>query len=353
MPNRNSVKSASPGCSNNIAIAQRQGGPACASPEPIVVQNGNRTVRFTPITKELIRIEDIGPGRQFVDDPTFFAMNRDRAALDLKVKPVEADGETVLDTGVMRLTFRPDGRPLHRGNLEIRTSPVAAGLAAAKPWRWHPEKRNQDQANLGGGFRTLDLFGVDIDQHGGLQLDNGILSRQGFFCYDDSRGPIFDRTGRFPRSRREGEGGTDLYVFGYGRDYAAAQRSLAMISGPVPMPPAQLMGVVDAWWQVLTDQDYLRRIREYGQNGYTTPDVETYDMEAFGDRNPKCSWSRTEWNYKLIPDPKKLNAEMAAMKVAAMINLHPHGGIAQGTRGYKPLMDALRRNGFQIGRAHV
>lgn len=345
-PARNSVKSASPGGSNNIAIAQRQGGPVGARPEPIVVQNGDRTVRFTPITKELIRIEDIGPGRQFVDDPTFFAMNRDRAAIDPKVKPVEAEGETVLDTGVMRLTFRPDGRPLHRGNLEIRTSPGAAGLAAARPWRWHPEKRNQDQANLGGGFRTLDLFGVDIDQHGGLQLDNGILSRQGFFCYDDSRGPIFDRTGRFPRPRRDGEGGADLYVFGYGRDYASAQRSLAMISGPVPMPPARLMGVVDAWWQVLTDQDYLRRIREYGENGYTTPDVETYDMEAFADRNPKCSWSRTEWNLKLIPDPRRLNAEMAVMKVTTMINLHPHGGIARGTRGYEPLMDELKANGF-------
>jgi hypothetical protein len=187
MPDRNSVKSVSPSSTVNIAIAQRQGDPVCACPEPVVVQNGDRTVRFTPITKELIRIEDIGPGRQFVDDPTFFAMNRDRFALDLKVKPVKADGATVLDTGVMRLTFRPDGRPLHRGNLEIRTSPGAAGLAAAKPWRWHPEKRNEDQANLGGGFRTLDLFGFDIDQHGGLQLDNGILSRQGFFCYDDSR----------------------------------------------------------------------------------------------------------------------------------------------------------------------
>ena len=135
--------------SNNVAIAQRQGGPVCACTEPIVVQNGDRTVRFTPITKELIRIEDIGPGRQFVDDPTFFAMNRDRAALNQKVEPVEVDGETVLDTGVMRLTFRPDGRPLHRGNLEIRTSPGATGLAAAKPWRWNPEKRNEDQANLG------------------------------------------------------------------------------------------------------------------------------------------------------------------------------------------------------------
>lgn len=330
----------------NVALARPEVGSAGACTEPVVVRHGDRTVRFTPIARELIRIEDIGPGQQFVGDPTFFAMNRGAAAPGLRVEPVETDRETVLDTGVMRLTFRPDGRPLHCGNLEIRTSPEASGLAAAKRWRWHPGKPNQEQANLGGGFRTLDLFGADIDQHGGLQLDFGILSRQGFFCYDDSRGPVFDATGRFPRARRDGEGGTDLYVFGYGRDYAAAQRSLALVSGPVPMPPARLMGVADAWWQVLTDQDYLRRIREYGENGFTIPDVETYDMEAFADRNPKCSWSRTEWNLDLIPDPKKLNAEMEAMKVATLINLHPHGGIARGTRGYEPLMEALRDNRF-------
>ncbi len=312
---------------------------------PIVRKNGDRSLRITPITRELLRIEEIGPGQVFVDDPTYFAMNRGATSAGLECRIMELDGRTVVDTGAMRLTFAPDGKPLHAGNLEVRSSPGASRTATYRRWRWDPSKPNEDRNNLGGGFRTQDLHGVgqEKDHHGGLQLDNGVVSKQGFFCYDDSRGPIF-RDG-FPRRRTADEQGTDLYLFGYGRDYPAALRGLAQIGCPTPMPRGPMLGAIDSWWQPLTDAQYRERAESYLAHGYPL-DALVFDMDALAPINPAYPWSRWSWNESLIPDPKGLTDFLHDRSLVTALNLHPYPGVARGERGYEPLMQALRDNGY-------
>ena len=74
-----------------------------------------KTVRFTPITPQCIRIE-YSPSGRFIDTPSYFAINHD---VVLKDYTIETDGDSILiDTGVIRLTYKNDGDPLNRLNLK-------------------------------------------------------------------------------------------------------------------------------------------------------------------------------------------------------------------------------------------
>src|SRR4051812_15519681 len=58
--------------------------------------------RFTVITPECIRLE-YNPAGKFIDEPSYFAINRDTRDADARVST--EDGRTVIDTGVLVLTY--------------------------------------------------------------------------------------------------------------------------------------------------------------------------------------------------------------------------------------------------------
>src|SRR5215472_9747930 len=69
-------------------------------------------VRLTAITPYCVRIEY---GTNFVDKPSFFAVNRTARAKDTTVS-IEGD-RAVLDTGIIHLEFKNDGEPPSASNL--------------------------------------------------------------------------------------------------------------------------------------------------------------------------------------------------------------------------------------------
>ena len=289
--------------------------------------------RFTVLTPECIRIEYSRSGR-FVDAPSLFAAARGagRDGRDGRDGAVAADGgraaeatverdgrRLTIDTGRIRLVFQDDGAPPGPENLraEIRGGPA--------PITWTPGAA--DAENLGGTLKALG--GV----RGPVDLGSGILSRGGWYLLDDSRTPIFTADG-WIEARPEGSG-TDWYLFGYGRDYAAALRALAAAAGPVPMPRRYALGSwYSRYWPLHAD-DFRRIVEEY--HAHAVP-LDVMVMDTDWHREGWTGWS---WNRELFPDPPGLLKWLHAQGLAVTLNLHHAGGVGPHEDAYMPFMRAL------------
>ena len=98
---------------------------------------------------------------------------------------------------------------------------------------------------------------------------------------------------------------TDLYVFGYGRDYRAAIRAFYAVSGPTPVLPRYALG---NWWSRFhrySADEYTELITRFGDEGIPLS-VSVLDMDwHLVDIDPKhgSGWTGYTWNRELFPDP--------------------------------------------------
>ena len=78
-----------------------------------------------------------------------------------------------------------------------------------------------------------------------LQLEDGILSRDGWTLIDDSSGLLFDNSDFSWVKERENRTVQDWYFMAYGSDYKAALKDFTLFAGKVPLPPRFVFGY---WW---------------------------------------------------------------------------------------------------------
>ena len=118
---------------------------------------------------------EYAPKGGFVDDPTLFACNRDVRFLDASISRDEKS--LAIDTGKMRVEYRPNGKPFSAENLRA----VFRG-SKNQEIAWTPGSKNE--RNLGGPVATLDGWS------GPQKLPDGLLSRDGWYLIDDSGQPL-------------------------------------------------------------------------------------------------------------------------------------------------------------------
>jgi alpha-glucosidase (family GH31 glycosyl hydrolase) len=278
---------------------------------PVVVASA----RFTVLTPNCVRLE-YSPAGHFVDDPSYFAATRPPRAAEAKVT---TDGQTTtIDTGAMRLTYRPDGKPFSADNLTVV---VAHGTS------WRPGQVNA--GNLGGTERTLD--GWD----GARKLSDGLLSRDGWALVDDSTGPLL--TADWVKAR-PADAGTDWYLFGYGDDYRAALRSLTTVSGPVPMPRRYELGAWYSRYWPYSSAEFRQIVQQYADHGFPL-DVLVMDMDWHLD-----GWTGYTWNPKLLPDHQALLDWVHAHGLAVTLNDHPATGVGKQEAMYGDFMRAMGKD---------
>ena len=293
-----------------LLTAGVQGG-AHAAPNPVV----DGEARFTVITPQCIRIE-YAPDGKFVDDRSIFAV--ERGARYSRFQISKSGAAETIDTGAIRLTYTPDGKPLSAGNLAAKIK-MDNGYAD-----WTPGAPNP--GNLGGTIRTLD--GVK----GPVDLGQGLLSRDGWAVIDDSRSPLL--TSDWVRSRPQ-EDGTDWYLFGYGSNYKAALRSLVTIGGAAPLPRRYAMGIwYSRYWPFSAD-DYHAVVQEYAAHDFPMDNI-VMDMDWHRD-----GWTGWSWNNKLIPDPPALLSWFHQQGLHVTLNMHPADGVAPYEDRYAPFMRAM------------
>lgn len=275
-------------------------------------------VRFTVITPHCIRIEH-APGGRFIDARSLFAVERNALLKDFSLEKTN-DGVTI-DTGAIRLVYKPDGQPPGSSNLsaEIRKGDGTV--------TWTPGAPNP--GNLGGTIRTLDMVRGPVD------LGQGLLSRDGWYLLDDSRTPLFTDT--WVESRPV-DAGTDWYLFGYGDDYKAALRSLITIGGRAPLPRRYALGIWFSRYWPFTSEEYRGIVREYHDNQFPL-DIIVMDMDWHRE-----GWTGWSWNKELIPDPKGLLRWFHEQGLHVTLNLHPADGVGPHEDRYADFMRALGRN---------
>ena len=282
---------------------------AQAATNPVVVG----PARFTVVSPQCVRLEYAPNG--FVDAPSFFAANRAARFNDFKLD--QSAAATTIDTGALRFTYTPDGKPFSPSNLK----------ATIGAQTWTPGAANA--GNLGGTLRTLDGVGGPVD------VGQGVLSRDGWFTLDDSRGPLIQNGWV---AQRPANAGSDWYLFGYGQNYRAALQALTTIGGPVPLPRRYALGAWYSRYWAYSSADYRQIAREYGEHGFPL-DMMVLDMDWHND-----GWTGWSWNRKLLPDAEKLLADLHADGLHTTLNLHPADGVNAAEDRYPQFMRALGKD---------
>ncbi len=274
-------------------------------------------VRFTVVTSELVRIER----GAFTDGATLVVLHR---AFGEAVPTVRREGSvTLIDTG--RLCIRYD----EALSLEMGLT-VCREESPAFHWRWGQKPLQ----NLGGTASTLDCC------DGPTLLMDGLCSIDGFALLDDSASPCFTPEGWFaPRKPC-----TDLYFFGYGRDYTRCVQDYLRLTGAPGLLPAWALG---NWWSryyPYTDESYLALMDRFHQEDVPLS-VGIVDMDwhltrgenrAYGD-----GWTGYTWNRELFPDHVEFIRQLHRRGLKTALNLHPAQGVRPWDDQYEAMCAAL------------
>lgn len=273
--------------------------------------------RISVLTEKLLRLEYSGSG-SFVDEPTQVVWNRDFSTPEFEVK--ETDGRLEVMTGFLHLIY--DKRKFSPSGLSVRVT--QGGV-------WHYGEKAE---TLGGTARTLD--GVD----GACSLEDGILSAEGFALLDDSRSFLLGKD-FLVRERREK--GTDLYFFGYGRNYREALRDYFHLCGSSPMLPRYALG---NWWSryySYTEESYLKLMQRFEEEKIPFT-VAVLDMDwHLVDIDPKYGngWTGYTWNRELFPEPERFLEKLHRLGTRVTLNVHPADGIRACEEMYPEMAEAM------------
>lgn len=284
----------------------------------------NKNARFTFIGEGLLRMEYSENGC-FCDEETLFS-ERKYPKWEGEVAVCEEGDLVTLESAVIKVEYRFDGKPFCRGNL-------SCGLKMGKKSKkWYPGRA--DRGNLGGAVSTLD--GCD----GSWKHPAGVLSREGWHLHDDSGTGVIRDGNIFPRDKCHI---FDWYLFAYGNDLKGALRMAADVSGPAVMPRKRAFGSWYSRWYPYSEEEILRIAEEYSENGFSL-DITVIDMDWHHNdwqtppEDPhrattghghagNLGWTGYSWNRRLIPDPKGMIEKLGKMGVAVTLNDHPADGI--------------------------
>ncbi|MDM8162036.1 glycoside hydrolase family 31 protein [Labilibaculum sp. K2S] len=297
---------------------------------PIVLGNA----RFTVITPELVRME-YAEDAEFINEPTLFAINRVATCDDFKLS-TSSKGWTQISTSRMRIEYLNDGFPFGQCNFRIFYK------KGKEEKRFMIYQENSKESNLGGTVQTLD------GENGRIELDNGILSHDGWFVINDDYKPIL-KNGWI--ENRPKSSVMDRYFFAYDKDYKAALKSLTAISGEVPLPRKSALGAWYCRWWDYSEDEYRQIVKEYKEHDFPL-DIMVFDMgwhtqkdavEGTGHAGNR-GWTGYSWNKDLFPNPDKLIKEFNDDNIQFALNDHPHDGIRTHETTYKEFMNSLGKS---------
>jgi alpha-glucosidase (family GH31 glycosyl hydrolase) len=282
--------------------------------------------RITVLADGLVRLE-WAPDGAFEDRASTFALHRETPVPPFRV----IDGETAVEVVTDRLRVVYDREPFSPAGLSVQLRANVSNYHSV--WRYGEPTRN-----LGGTARTLD----DID--GRVALEPGVLSRHGIAALDDSRSFLFEEDGWFSPRR---EGGIDVYVFGYGHDYAEALRAFYAVSGATPVLPRWALG---NWWSRYhrySADSYLALMDRFAEEGVPLSvavlDMDWHRVDSVPARYGS-GWTGYSWERELFPDPEGFLGELHRRNLRVTLNVHPADGVRPYEDAYADMARALGRD---------
>ncbi len=280
-------------------------GLALAQPQ---VQGGVCTIgsaRISFLTPELVRLE-WSEASKFADWPSAVVIKRDWPTVQVKAE-TGADGMVTLSTNKLTVRYLPPDR-FSKDNLTV-TSPLIGRLGESQA-DWHPG--DADPGNLRGTTHSLDGASETNLPQPGL----GLLSRSGWFAYDDGGRPLVSPATNWlvPRDDRAA---TDLYFCAYGKDFRRALALGSDLFGHVFLPPKWAFGAWYSRYWPFKDQEERDIIKKFRGSGIPL-DVLVIDV----DWHP-YGWESYDWNTELFPDPEGFLTWVHDQGCKVTLNTHP------------------------------
>jgi hypothetical protein len=287
-----------------VVVLMALGYPAAGTQEQTASfhRDGNSVVagnaRFQVLSPTLIRME-LAPDGQFVDSPSAIVVKRDWPLPEFEAS--EQDGWLTIRAGGFELRYR-------LGSDEF--TPDTLSVTWGDKGLWVPGQK--DPLNLGGTLRSLD--GVSA---GNLpELSEGLLSRSGYYFYDDSATPVCrpDRAWIEPRGK---SGSVDWYLFVYGGDYTLALKEYGELFGSVPMIPEWALGSWYSRYWPYHDWELKDIVNEYRRR-HIPIDVLVIDVDWHTN-----GWEGYDWNSEYFPDSEGFLKWCHDQGVKVTLNNHP------------------------------
>ena len=171
--------------------------------------------------------------------------------------------------------------------------------------------------------------------------------REGFAVLDDSR-TLAARRRRLGRPARRPD--TDLYFFGYGRDYRDALRALYAVSGPTPLLPRFALG---NWWSRYhryTADEYLELMDRFADEGIPFSVARARHGLAPGRHRPAVRQRLDRLHAgtaSCSPTRRSSCARCTSAGCGVTLNVHP----ADGVRAYEDAYPAMAQASASTRRA--
>lgn len=298
-----------------------------ADPRAVVVV-GN--ARFTVLTSRLLRLE-YSPEGKFEDRPSQAFWYRLQPVPEFAVR--RSEGGVVIETEHLLLCYKDDGARFTPDSL------FALLKMDGATWRFG----DPETGNLGGTYRTLD----EVD--GAVDLEPGLVSRDGWTVVDDSASLVFDDDG-WLEVRGAPAGDRDLYFFGYGNDYASCLRDFRQVAGQVPLIPRWSLG---NWWSryyAYAADELTELMRDFRVHevplSVCIVDMDwhitdTKDSSPGRPGNKSSGWTGYTWNRELFPDPSGFLEGLHEMGLKVALNLHPAAGVHPHEEQYSEMARAM------------
>ncbi|GAA2851404.1 alpha-xylosidase [Pediococcus damnosus LMG 28219] len=284
--------------------------------------------RFTILTERMIRLEYSESG-QFEDRTTQVVQNRKLDNPEYQVYRERNGHKLEITTKFIHLYY--DGGKFTADNLYLD----AAYSYGTYMSRWYFGEPIQN--NLKGTARTLDKA------DGVIPLEDGIMSKDGFSCINDSESFILNNEKFEIREHPE----IDYYYFAYGHDYEGTLKDYYRLTGFTPLVPRYALG---NWWSrywKYTQEEYKELFERFTDEKIPIS-VAVMDMDwhlvhgipkRFG-----SGWTGYSWNKKLFPDHKKLLKWLHNQGKHVTLNDHPAAGIRAFEDAYPAVAKRLGLN---------
>ncbi len=314
-----------------------------ANPKAVITVD---EARFTVLTPRVIRME-WNKEKKFDDRASFAIINRNTTVPDFSKK--ERKGWLLLKTDELELRYKLGSGKFSKENLQLLVTVDNNKVI------WKPGTENK--GNLLGTTRTLDGCDGGLTWDGKpIPLEEGILSKDGWYLLDDTDRFRFDNADWNWVSEKKTTSEQDWYFFGYGLRYKQALADYTLLAGKIPLPPRYAFGY---WWSkywAYSDPELKALIADFRR--YDIPiDVLIIDMDwhlTHGGlkniRNPQkdpfgelLGWTGYTWNKALFPEPAKFIEWTNQQKLKTALNLHPASGVAALESQYE---DFAKNYGF-------
>lgn len=321
--------------------------------------------RFTMICDSLVRMEYSNQGK-FEDRTTVRVIKRPAPEKFSEIRHTQCGIELFTET--MKIVYKADSKPFCAANLCVYEK-------ATNKIIWTPGRA--DNQNLGGVHTSLDNVTRSIIPHGvhpatteyhsvdfesmlwyagdyaegyqncdalydpqediGLEqrlgtmtaeqlpekfnrlieerrkYPPGLLSKSGYFLYNDSKTPPETEDGWFEHERIDGN--LDYYLFFYGNDYKKALGDYIKIFGSAPLAPKHTTGLWFSKYPTPAEEEYKKILERFETEGITV-DVAALDLPWH-----KHDWFGHNWNLDCV-NPETFLKYLKDRNIYSIANVH-------------------------------